>query len=228
MISAPLAAAGSRMSSVISTLLWFISVPQVDENRAVNRPIALARFFVQAAADPIGEVPQAFPVARRTREVDAEFVVDPFAGRVGISTRSDISTASSTSCVTITMARVRSRLSPPQRQQVAPQFLRGKDIEGGEGLVQQQEVGLYRQRPGEAHPLTHAARELARPGVLIAGQAHQRSSAPSRSAIVCGGSRCASSPKAMLSYTVSQDRARRTETPCRRWRSGRRPVCPPA
>ena len=37
----------------------------------------------------------------------------------------------------------------------------GLGVERAEGLVEQQHVGLGGQRPGDGHPLAHAARELA-------------------------------------------------------------------
>ena len=46
-------------------------------------------------------------------------------------------------------------------------------IEGGKRLIHQQDVGIDRQRPGEADALLLATRELARPGILVAGEAHR-------------------------------------------------------
>ena len=52
----------------------------------------------------------------------------------------------------------------------APQFLADLRVEGAEGLVQQQHLGLVRQRPGDGHPLLLAARQLGREAVVHAGR----------------------------------------------------------
>jgi hypothetical protein len=51
-------------------------------------------------------------------------------------------------------------LLAPDRHQLDLHQLAGLGVEAGEGLVHQQDLGLDRQRPGERHPLAHAAREL--------------------------------------------------------------------
>ena len=47
----------------------------------------------------------------------------------------------------------------------------GDRVEGREGLVGKQQLGLAGQRPGQRGPLGHAARELRRVGALAPGQA---------------------------------------------------------
>ena len=59
----------------------------------------------------------------------------------------------------------------PEPQQLGPQVLRGEHVEGGEGLVHEQRVGLDDERAGEADPLTHPARELLGVGRLEPVQA---------------------------------------------------------
>ena len=48
----------------------------------------------------------------------------------------------------------------------------GSEVEGAERLVEQQHVGLGDERPGDRHPLAHAARQLAGQAVGELGQAH--------------------------------------------------------
>ena len=55
-------------------------------------------------------------------------------------------------------------------QQLVLQVRAGQRVEGAEGLVHQQHLGLHRQRPGDADALLHAARDLVRP--LGGGVAH--------------------------------------------------------
>jgi hypothetical protein len=48
----------------------------------------------------------------------------------------------------------------PQIDEVAAQSLGGQHIQGRERLIEQQNVGVDHQRPGEADTLAHAARQL--------------------------------------------------------------------
>ncbi len=45
------------------------------------------------------------------------------------------------------------------------------EVEGAERLVEQQQVGFGHERPGDRHPLAHAAGQLARQPVGELGQA---------------------------------------------------------
>ena len=47
----------------------------------------------------------------------------------------------------------------------------GQSVEGGEGFVEQEQLRLAHQGPGQGHPLGLATRERARPGVGLWGQA---------------------------------------------------------
>ena len=60
-----------------------------------------------------------------------------------------------------------------QPSQPRPQVLAHVGVERAERLVQQQHLGLDRQRPGEGHALALAAGELRRVAVGKAGQLHQ-------------------------------------------------------
>ena len=57
--------------------------------------------------------------------------------------------------------------------QPGAQFLAHAGVEGAEGLVEQQHLGLDRQGPGERHALALAARELAGVAVGEAVELHQ-------------------------------------------------------
>ena len=46
-------------------------------------------------------------------------------------------------------------------------------VEGGERLVEEPQLRLHRQRPGDAHPLLLSARELAREGCFTSFQTHE-------------------------------------------------------
>src|SRR5271166_130015 len=50
----------------------------------------------------------------------------------------------------------------PQLQEFAAEVLGGKNIEGREWFVHKQHLGFHNQRPREADPLLHTARELFR------------------------------------------------------------------
>ena len=69
--------------------------------------------------------------------------------------RSPISMASSRSCVTNTMV-----LCSSLEQQQGPHVRADQRIERAEGLVHQQDVGIGRERAGEADALLHPAREV--------------------------------------------------------------------
>ena len=59
-----------------------------------------------------------------------------------------------------------------QFQQLVLHLRADQRIERTEGLVHQDDVGVCRQGTGQAHTLTHAARELVRVFVFVAFQAH--------------------------------------------------------
>ena len=61
----------------------------------------------------------------------------------------------------------------PQVDHLRAQVLGGEDIERAERLVHAQHFGLRDQRPREADALAHAARQLLRIRVLVAGQADE-------------------------------------------------------
>ena len=84
-----------------------------------------------------------------------------------ITTRSDSSTASSTSCVTITTVL---RVPRDDFQQLVLQIGARQRIERAEGLVHQQHLGLHRERAGDADALLHAAGDLVR--ALVPGLRH--------------------------------------------------------
>ncbi len=48
----------------------------------------------------------------------------------------------------------------------------GEGVEGGEGLVQEEQPRLADQRPSQGHPLGLTSRQGARPGVGVVGQSH--------------------------------------------------------
>ena len=83
-------------------------------------------------------------------------------------------TASTMLCVTRKMLlRPACARAAPQVDHLGAQALRGQDVERAERLVHAQHFGLRDQRPREADALAHAAGELLRVGVLVAGQADQ-------------------------------------------------------
>ncbi len=91
----------------------------------------------------------------------------------------------------------------------------GQGVEGGERLVEEQELGLAHQRPGQRDPLGLSAREGAGPGVGMVLQAHlaQRADGALARRFACGAVR-----------------ARRCARPALRPRGaalGRRPCGPP-
>ena len=73
-------------------------------------------------------------------------------------------------------------------------------VERGERLVEQQDLGVVGQGPGQADPLLHAAAELVRVGVAEAARARPGPACrrPARSRVALS-LRCTSSPKATLS-----------------------------
>ena len=92
-------------------------------------------------------------------------------------TRSPRRAASRTLWVTNSTVSVRSRADPLQLvvQQVA-----GHRVERAERLVHQQHVGVLGQRPGQRHPLAHAAGQLVRALVAEPGQVHGLQQLPAR------------------------------------------------
>ena len=66
----------------------------------------------------------------------------------------------------------RGALGGPQGQQVLMQAGAGESIERGERFVQQQHFWFGRQRTGNGDALRLPAGQLARPAIIIAGQAH--------------------------------------------------------
>ena len=67
----------------------------------------------------------------------------------------------------------REALALPQLEQLAAQVLRGQHVQRAERLVHEQGGRLDDQRPGEADPLPHPARQLLGVGPLVAVQADQ-------------------------------------------------------
>ena len=61
----------------------------------------------------------------------------------------------------------------PQAQQLLVEALARDLVEGGEGLVEEQEPGAGGQGPGDGGAHAHAAGELGREGVGEVGEAHQ-------------------------------------------------------
>ena len=85
-----------------------------------------------------------------------------------------MNTASAMLCVTRKML-LRPACPEPRHSSTTSraQVLRGEDVERAEGLVHAQHFGLRDQRPREADALAHAARQLLRVRILVAGQADQ-------------------------------------------------------
>src|SRR5439155_8062001 len=61
-----------------------------------------------------------------------------------------------------------------QIAQRAPQLLAREGVERAEGLVEQQHLWLVDESPADARALLHAARELPRELIFIAGEANAR------------------------------------------------------
>ncbi len=61
----------------------------------------------------------------------------------------------------------------PQIDHLRAQVLRSQDVERAERLVHAQHFGLRDERPRETDALAHAARQLLRIGILVAGQADE-------------------------------------------------------
>jgi|GEM_PF-4045575 len=61
----------------------------------------------------------------------------------------------------------------PHPDQLLLQVAAGNGVDRAEGFVHQQQVGLDRQRAGDAHALRLAARQLVRPAAAVVGQAGQ-------------------------------------------------------
>ena len=60
-----------------------------------------------------------------------------------------------------------------QRLELALHLLAQLEVEGAQGLVEQEHLGLEHQRPGQGHALALAARELCGPPRAVLGQGHQ-------------------------------------------------------
>ena len=87
--------------------------------------------------------------------------------------------------------------------QPCAQLLAHRGVERAERLVEQQHLGLDRQRPRERHALALPARELGRDSGLQAVQVHElRAARSTRASISCFGRLRIFSPKATLSRTV--------------------------
>ena len=61
----------------------------------------------------------------------------------------------------------------PQVQEIGAQSLGGQHVQRRKRLIHEQNIRVHHQRPGEAHALPHAARQLARIGGLEAVQADE-------------------------------------------------------
>ncbi len=61
----------------------------------------------------------------------------------------------------------------PQLDQVGAQIFRGQHIQGAEGLVHQEDIGVDHHGAGEADALTHAAGQFARIGAFVTVQTDQ-------------------------------------------------------
>ena len=114
--------------------------------------------------------------------------------------RSATSSASSWSCVTKTLVTCTSSCS---RRSHCAQLARTLRVEGAERLVEQQHLGLRRQRAGERHALPLAAGELRRVAVGEAVELHQLEQLATRSRdSACGRFARPRRPKATFSQTV--------------------------
>ena len=97
---------------------------------------------------------QFHPVARAF-QLDGQYVVNRGAGALVIITiRSLSSTASSTSCVTITTVLW---VFLYDGQQLVLQLGTGQRVQCAKGLVEQQHLWLHRQRPCNTDALLHTA-----------------------------------------------------------------------
>jgi hypothetical protein len=75
----------------------------------------------------------------------------------------------------VTMTIVRSGMVGIREEpaDLVPEGLGRQDVQRAERLVHREDLGLGDERPGDAHPLLHAAGELAGIGVLVGAQAHR-------------------------------------------------------
>ena len=71
-------------------------------------------------------------------------------------------------------------LALAQAEEVLLELAPGLLVHGRERLVEEEHVGVDRERPGEPDALAHAARELVRVALLEAGKADLRDVAPRR------------------------------------------------
>ena len=93
----------------------------------------------------------------------------------------------------------------PEVEQVGAQRFGGQHVEGGEGLVHQEDGGFDDQCPGEADALAHAAGQFARIGRFEAVEADQVDGVERTACgLPVGGHRSASRPSFTFSSTVSQ------------------------
>ena len=130
-----------------------------ERRRSRRRPIASARLAPAGAAG-------------------SSIVARTVAGRgVSSTTRSATNSASSTSWVTRIVVR---RLAGERRHEPGLKLGTGDRVERGERLVEEQDRGAGEQRPGERHPLSHPARELARVGRRRNRRARGGRASPSR------------------------------------------------
>ena len=104
----------------------------------------------------------------------------------------------------VTKTIVLPRLRPePQEQQV--HLVAGERVERAEGLVHQQHGGVLRERPHDRGALLHAARELARVGLLEAAEARLLEQRLDRAAS-SGGRRLISNGNSMFWRRLRQGR----------------------
>jgi hypothetical protein len=61
----------------------------------------------------------------------------------------------------------------PDAEELVLHHAAGLGIEGREGLVEQEDLRIVGERPGQGHALAHAARQLVRVALLGAAQVHQ-------------------------------------------------------
>ena len=118
---------------------------------------------------------RAGPVVLRAAGAPADAGDLPLVGdrgpRRAPATRSASASASSTSWVT---SRTASEWRSPQLDRPAVHLDPGQRVQRAERLVEQQQVGLADQRPGQRDPLGLAAGQRQRPGVALLGEADLR------------------------------------------------------
>ncbi|WDT78402.1 MAG: hypothetical protein MPW14_14445 [Candidatus Manganitrophus sp.] len=117
-----------------------------------------------------------------------------------ITMRSDSSTASSTSCVTIITVAPDFGHDP---QQLVLQIPAGQRVERAEGLVHQQHLRPHGQRPGDADALLHAAGDLGRTLLRRLRQADQVQRAMAATRAFCSLRLICRKPASTASGTLS-------------------------